>query len=291
MFGSGLVSTVGDDEDVQNSSPNLPPPPPPPGISFPPMPPPPSPDMPLPPPPPGLIIEESEESEDIFEEVASEIPPLNAPEVAESPSSDFNTHWQNRKAADPSLTVGNRGSMYGHIDRIASGNVGTLLDRFSDRFGSELDREIIVLRKKQQQEMREIKPTVELIQAPSEDGQWFTPGEDEDDETPGGLGGKQTAGENIEGDSEDEFGDFFNIVNTLLGNMPDDFVQEFIESESFNLFQIIGADPVNTDDETRSEFFKMINSELGNLPEDKINDFVTSPDFEVYTRIGAIYGE
>jgi hypothetical protein len=291
VFGSGLVSTVGDDEDVQNSSPNLPPPPPPPGISFPPMPPPPSPDMPLPPPPPGLIIEESELSDDIFEEVASEIPPLNAPEVAESPSSDFNTHWQNRKAADPSLTVGNRGSMYGHIDRIASGNVGTLLDRFSDRFGSELDREIIVLRKKQQQEMREIKPTVELIQAPSEDGQWFTPDEDEDDETPGGLGGKQTAGENIEGDSEDEFGDFFNIVNTLLGNMPDDFVQEFIESESFNLFQIIGADPVNTDDETRSEFFKMINSELGNLPEDKINDFVTSPDFEVYTRIGAIYGE
>ena len=287
MFGSGLVSTMGDDEDKQNRLPNVPPPPPPSGISFPPPPP----EMPLPPPPPGLIIEDSEISDDIFEEVASEIPPLNAPEVAESPSSDFNTHWQNRKAADPSLTVGNRGSMYGHIDRIASGNVGTLLDRFSDRFGSELDREIIVLRKKQQQEMREIKPTVELIQAPSEDGQWFTPGEDEDDETPGGLGGKQTAGENIEGDSEDEFVDFFNIVNTLLGNMPDDFVQEFIESESFNLFQIIGADPVNTDDETRSEFFKMINSELGNLPEDKINDFVTSPDFEVYTRIGAIYGE
>lgn len=291
MFGSGLVSTMGDDEDVQNNSPNLPPPPPPPGISFPPLPPPPSPDMPLPPPPPGLTIEESELSDDILEEVASEIPPSNVPEVTESSSSDFNTHWQNRKAADPALSVGNRGSMYGHIDRIASGNVGTLLDRFSDRFGSELDREIIVLRKKQQQEMREIKPTVELIQAPSEDGHWFTPDEDEDNETLGGLEGEQTAGESIERDSEDEFEDFFNIVNTLLGNMPDDFVQEFIESESFNLFQTIGADPVNTDDETRSEFFKMINSELGNLPEDKINDFVSSPDFEVYTRIGAIYGE
>ena len=285
MFGSGLVSTMGDDEDKQNRLPNLPPPPPPSGISFPPPPP----DMPLPPPPPGLIIEDSEISDDIFEEVAAEIPSSNVPEVAESSSTDFNTHWQNRKAADPTLTVGNRGSMYGHIDRIASGNVGTLLDRFSDRFGSELDREIIVLRKKQQQEMREIKPTVELIQAPSDDGHWFS--SDEDSEPQGDLEEEQTAEGNIEGDSEDEFEDFFNIVNTLLGNMPDDFVQEFIESESFNLFQNIGADPVNTDNETRSEFFKMINSELGNLPEDKINDFVTSPDFEVYTRIGAIYGE
>jgi len=59
--------------------------------------------------------------------------------------------------------------MYGHIDRIASGSVGTLLDRFSNRFGSELDREIIVLRKKEQQAMREVKPTVELLSAPGSD--------------------------------------------------------------------------------------------------------------------------
>ena len=57
----------------------------------------------------------------------------------------------------------NTDQMYGHIDRIATGNVGTLLDRFSNRFGSDLDREIIVLRKKEQQAMREVKPTIELI--------------------------------------------------------------------------------------------------------------------------------
>ena len=56
--------------------------------------------------------------------------------------------------------------MYGHIDRLSSGQVGSLMDRFSDRFGSELDREIIVLRKKQQQDLLAIKPTVELISAP-----------------------------------------------------------------------------------------------------------------------------
>jgi len=282
VFGSGLVSTMGEDEEVQNRLPNLPPPPPPPGISFPPMPAAPSPDMPLPPPPPGLIIEESELSEDIIEEVASEVPHLEAPELAETATTDFNTHWKNRKAADPTLSVGNRESMYGHIDRIASGNVGTLLDRFSDRFGSELDREIIVLRKKQQQEMREIKPTVELIQAPET---WW------EEESQDDIVESQAVEETNEDESDDEFAEFFNIVNTLLGNMPDDFVEKFIESESFNLFQIIGADPINSDEESRSEFFNMINSELGNLPEDQINEFVASPDFEVYTRIGAIYGE
>ena len=67
--------------------------------------------------------------------------------------------------------------MYGHIDRIATGEVGTLLDRFSDRFGSELDREIIVLRKKQQQEVRSVKATVELISAPDSP----EPGDDEEE--------------------------------------------------------------------------------------------------------------
>ena len=55
-----------------------------------------------------------------------------------------------RRAENPDLSSDKRDQMYGHIDGIATGEVGTLLDRFSDRFGSELDREIIVLRKKQQ---------------------------------------------------------------------------------------------------------------------------------------------
>ena len=62
----------------------------------------------------------------------------------------------------------NADQMYGHIDRIATGNVGTLLDRFSNRFGSDLDREIIVLRKKEQQAMREVMPTVELLSVPGD---------------------------------------------------------------------------------------------------------------------------
>jgi hypothetical protein len=68
--------------------------------------------------------------------------------------------------------------VYGHIDRLTNKEAGSLLDRYADRFGHELDREIIVLRKQMHDdrlaEVREA-PTVELLdaemvaQAPVED--------------------------------------------------------------------------------------------------------------------------
>ena len=56
--------------------------------------------------------------------------------------------------------------IYGHIDRISSGEAGSLLDRYADRFGHSLDRDIIVLRKQQHDEkIAEIRdaPVVELL--------------------------------------------------------------------------------------------------------------------------------
>tara|TARA_B100000029_G_scaffold470990_1_gene510314 strand:- start:1847 stop:2563 length:717 start_codon:yes stop_codon:yes gene_type:complete len=229
---------------------DLPPPPLPPGISLP---------TPPPPPPLDAPIEENVDDEievDMDEDVST---------------TDFKSQWESRKASDPDLSPDSKDSMYGHIDRIATGEVGTLLDRFSDRFGSELDREIIVLRKKQQQEIRAVKPTVELISAPE------SPEIEEDTE-------------HVEDDSEDEFAAFFDVVNTLLGDMPEDFIQRFLASDSFKLFEKVGADPASVDNETRMEFFSMINGELGDLPEDKINEFVESPGFELFTKMGEIYG-
>tara|TARA_B100000686_G_scaffold82973_1_gene89721 strand:- start:2290 stop:3018 length:729 start_codon:yes stop_codon:yes gene_type:complete len=232
----------------------LPLPPLPPGISLP------------PPPPPPPLEDPIEEIEDT--EIASQ--PIEDSD-GDSNNSDFKSQWESRKANDPALASDSRDSMYGHIDRIATGEVGTLLDRFSDRFGSELDREIIVLRKKQQQEVRSVKATVELISAPDSP----EPGEDE---------------EEIDDHSSDDFAEFFNVVNSLLGDMPDDFVQRFLASESFKLFESVGADPDSTDEDTRKDFFAMINAELGDLPQDKINEFVESPGFELFTKMGEIYG-
>ena len=257
----------------EDSKDDLPLPPPPPGLTIPPLeglnsPPdttdPPS--LPTPPPPPG--IRPDNDSQPILERQDTEI------------DDDFKSAWAKRRAENPDLSTDSKDQMYGHIDRIATGEVGTLLDRFSDRFGSELDREIIVLRKKQQKEMRDIKPTVELISAPETDYDY------EIDDSP-------TESEAIsptEDAVEDEFPAFFTVVNDLLGSMHDDFVNSFVASDDFSLFQTVGESPDQTSEEVRGEFFSMINRVLGDLPDDKINEFVQSAGFTIFQSMGEIYG-
>ena len=280
------------DVDDENKD-ELPLPPPPPGL---PIPPPISApiegdssenDLPAPPPPPGV---------DIPSETSLDSEPSETLEPDES--GDFQSAWQKRKRENPALSADKRDQMYGHIDRIATGEVGTLLDRFSDRFGSELDREIIVLRKKQQKEMRDIKPTVELISAPESDEEAIpqakpvakakavaksTPDTEDTSENQ----------ESIEEDipSQDLFPEFFSIVNDLLGNMPDEFVNSFIQSEDFALFQKVGENPDTVDESTRKEFFGMINRVLGDLPDDKINEFVQSEGFSLFQQMGQVYSD
>ena len=249
-------------------------------------------ELPLPPPPPGITMPSPQPSE--LDNQFSDTPPMPSPppppgiDVANESATttteqesdldeDFNSAWAKRKQENPALSTDKRDQMYGHIDRIATGEVGTLLDRFSDRFGSELDREIIVLRKKQQAEMRNIKPTVELISAPETE---FEEEETEEESEP--------VTEEIEG--SDQFNEFFSVVNDLLGSMPDDFVNTFIESDDFTLFQSVGNDPTQADEEVRKEFFLMINRVLGDLPDDKINEFVQSPGFTIFQSMGEIYG-
>ena len=90
-----------------------------------------------------------------------DLPPLPAPapeatvEIQESSDTDENVGATNdetedyrelwKRRSDKSLP-----QMYGAIDRIGSGEIGSLLDRYSDRFGHELDREIIVMRRAEQ---------------------------------------------------------------------------------------------------------------------------------------------
>jgi hypothetical protein len=253
---------MGEDEKTQDNPQGMPLPPLPPGISLP---------LPPPPPPP---VEEVSLDEDL--EILENIEETQIEEVEYSQSTDFQSHWEKRKASDPNLSVGNRESMYGHIDRIATGEVGTLLDRFSNRFGSELDREIIVLRKKQQQEMREIKPTVELIQAPNEEYE------------------EELEEELEEISSDEDFAEFFSVINNLLGDITDeDVIKNFIASESFSLFEEVGASPESVSEEQKSDFFRLINQVLGDLPDDNesVEAFIGSSDFSIFVKMGELYGE
>ena len=253
---------MGEDEKTQDNPQGMPLPPLPPGISLP---------LPPPPPPPA---EEVNLDEDL--EILENIEETQIEEVEYSQSTDFQSHWEKRKASDPNLSVGNRESMYGHIDRIATGEVGTLLDRFSNRFGSELDREIIVLRKKQQQEMREIKPTVELIQAPTEEYE------------------EELEEELEEISSDEDFAEFFSVINNLLGDITDeDVIKNFIASDSFSLFEEVGASPESVSEEQKGDFFRLINQVLGDLPDDNesVEAFIGSSDFSIFVKMGELYGE
>ncbi len=253
---------MGEDEKTQDNPQGMPLPPLPPGISLP---------LPPPPPPP---VEEVNLDEDL--EILENIEETPIEEIEYSQSTDFQSHWEKRKASDPNLSVGNRDSMYGHIDRIATGEVGTLLDRFSNRFGSELDREIIVLRKKQQQEMREIKPTVELIQAPTEEYE------------------EELEEELEEISSDEDFAEFFSVINNLLGDITDeDVIKNFIASDSFSLFEEVGASPESVSEEQKGDFFRLINQVLGDLPDDNesVEAFIGSSDFSIFVKMGELYGE
>jgi hypothetical protein len=121
--------------------------------------------------------------------------------------------------------------------------------------------------------MRDIKPTVELISPPTIEVE----SDDSEESSP------------VESDEEDFFVDFFNVVNTLLGNQPDEFVSSFIATDNFSLFEKVGESPEGCDEDIRREFFLMINQVLGEMPEANINEFVTSPEFKLFEAAAEIY--
>lgn len=172
---------------------NLPPPPglmplpmpPAPGM---PMPPPPAPGMPLPPPPglapPSPPAPASPSAPPPVPTPVSAAPPSAAPlppapkpapaiealppgrpvgllETASvEPEKESYSGLYAKKSGKPLQQV------YGHIERISQGDIGSLLDRYSDRFGHELDRDIIVMRQAEREDKISVirdSPTVELL--------------------------------------------------------------------------------------------------------------------------------
>lgn len=296
---------------------------------------------PLPVPAPEATVEvQASEEHDTEEEEASPVV-----------TADYRELWKRR--SDKSLP-----QMYGAIDRIGSGEVGSLLDRYADRFGHELDRDIIVMRKAEQDSRREAVPTVELISTPapaeaseesdeSEDDQevdvelatWLEEVEDllrplqrsykaadskrekkrlapalkvliaerkallsvisgtADDDILDDLPERpdmpelevEEAAEAVS-DEDEDFSSFFEVVNQLLGEMPEDWVNTFVASKGFALFQSVGENPTTSDEKTRKRFFKMIDNELGSMPGDMLDAFVSSPEFQLYQTMGERYG-
>ncbi|CAI8197257.1 MAG: Uncharacterised protein [Methanobacteriota archaeon] len=220
-----------------------------------------------------------------------------------------------REGADD--LVQNHDQMYGHIDRIASGQVGTLLDRFSNRFGSDLDREIIVLRKKEQQAMREVNPTVELISGGQSEATDVEEQMDDVEDLKAAIEDairplkkrfdrakkerdtslirkiqprlkalvedRKMAIEVIEG--EREFVDITDLIDEYLGELPpEDEDDEDHAMDEASEDSASGGEDDNGDEDFRA-FTDLANELLGLMPEDFQKKFISGPDIEFFSSV------
>ena len=348
--------------------------PPPPGMPLPPMPPPPGMPLPVNPPAPAQPIQPAPlpipapipapipvptEANPITEQPPNpQVMPIPTAPVQETPApapSDEETGYSGlyaKKSGKPLKQV------YGHIDRISHGEIGSLLDRYSDRFGHELDRDIIVMRKEEREEkaaeirdsptvqllnqeeeeeplhdgdtlvelhsqlgiieselrrlkpeyqaaksegdrevLRELKPMLQELMSERKLLKGIISGEidiselnpddsNDEDEYEGEY--EETHEEDV--DSDDIFLSFVEIVDNLLGsNLPEDAINEFTESDGFEIYKEVGSSPESANEELRSEFFRVVDSLLGGMPEEAVEEFVQSPDFDIYRTIGGMY--
>ena len=176
--------------------------------------------------------------------------------------------------------------IYGHIDRLAKKETGSLLDRYADRFGHSLDREIIVLRKKEHDsKVSEIRdaPVVELIE----------------DEESGDLQSQLSAIEDelrtlkpeyqaakASGDSEvlsqlrpvleGLMAERKSIMAMIDGSMEPTVAEEAVESEESS-----------DEDELFASFVSIVDDLLGSkLSEEIVSEFLQSEEFAIYEQVG-----
>lgn len=238
----------------------------------------------------------------------SDLSPLPLPEITpveEEKSDDYEELWAKR-SEKPLQQI------YGHIERIGTGEVGSLLERYSDRFGHELDRDIIIMRKQEREDgLAEIRdaPTVKVI------------GE-EDEVQPDDSQGTDLASElkmvedelrrlkpeyetaKAEKDTE-RLSELKPILADLISmrkelksmqsgeqELPepvqdDTSEQEHEETEEEQIDQS-SDDSEDSGDDRFPELVAVVDDLLGShLPESVIEDFMASDDFDIYRSVGS----
>ena len=216
--------------------------------------------------------------------------------------------------------------IYGHIDRISSGETGSLLDRYADRFGQDLDRDIIVLRKAERENLvskQRDAPVVELIQDEVEAVEYGSRLEEVEAQLRALKPEYESA--KASGDSEtlerimpelkslmaerkslkqtnqvtvaqeetseyDIFPEFVGIVDNLLErDLPAEIIEQFMNSEEFDIYRQAGEDPAAASSDLRTAFFQVVDEQLGNMPKDRIDAFAASEAFEIYKQVAELY--
>jgi len=202
--------------------------------------------------------------------------PVNDPETTLSGIADekgYSDLWAKR-SEKPLQQI------YGHIDRISNKEAGSLLDRYADRFGHSLDREIIVMRKAAVEEkVAELRdaPVVELIEDEPE-----LPG-DELMQVENELRSLKPLYQDAKavGDKE-ALAELTPILQELMARRKS-------LKQGDAPVQQAPATAVEAEDDGQEQFAQfvaIVDDLLGeHLPESIVNDFVASPEFETYRAV------
>ena len=222
-----------------------------------------------------------------------EAPPLPIPASVPAPqttpeksTNEYSDLWAKR-SAKPLPQI------YGAIDRLGSGETGSLLDRYSDRFGHSLDRDIIVLRKKEREEaLNEIRaePVVELLDAEEPDR--LSEVEDE-------LRSLKPQYE--EAKSVQDKAALKILVPQLEALMRERKALKGISSAPKPMKVAKAVEPEEEEEQEQevesemddsdvlfTQFFGIVNDLLGDeLPEEAIGTFMASDGFDLFKEVGA----
>ena len=209
------------------------------------------------------------------------LPVAPTPPQPEETSNEYGELWAKR-SAKPLPQI------YGAIDRLGSGESGSLLDRYSDRFGHSLDRDIIVLRKKEREEaLNEARsaPVVELLD--EEDPDRLTEVENKLREL------KPLYKEaKAQGDKEalrvlvPQLEELMAERRSLM--IQPETVQGSDDDQEETSEDAVEEESMSDADALFSQFFTIVNDLLGDeLPEEAIEAFLASDGFELFKEVGA----
>ena len=213
---------------------------------------------------------------------ATPMPPAPASSQQEESKNDYGDLWAKR-SAKPLPQI------YGAIDRLGSGESGSLLDRYSDRFGHSLDRDIIVLRKKEREEalnQARSAPVVQLLD--EEEPDRLTVVENKLRElkplykNAKSSGDKEALRELVPQLEE------LMAERRMLKGQTKPTQQVSVEEQEDASGETVAEEPMDDADVLFSQFFTIVNDLLGDeLPEDAIEAFLASDGFELFKEVGA----
>ncbi|CAI8291138.1 MAG: Uncharacterised protein [Candidatus Poseidoniaceae archaeon] len=212
----------------------------------------------------------------------SALPPTPDTPQPEEAKNEYGDLWAKR-SAKPLPQI------YGAIDRLGSGESGSLLDRYSDRFGHSLDRDIIVLRKKEREEalnQARSAPVVELLD--EEEPDRLTIVENKLRELKPlykeakSMGDKDALREIVP-----QLEELMAERRSLMG-VTEVTKQPSEDEHSEGSEEVVEATHSDDADVLFSQFFSIVNDLLGDeLPEEAIETFLASDGFELFKEVGA----